>query len=218
MLVDPNNVPVFINNRDRLHAMRQMIDWLLSAGTKRIEILDNDSTYPRLLEYYGGLPAGVRVTFLGENLGPWAFWDKKMHLKQDIPYVVTDADIAPVDECPKDLINRLTVLLHDNPKSDKVGPGLLVPGLFDSLSGTGSDWERKFWTNRHSNEAFFAPIDTTFALYGAGSPSCNHDNNLRMDWPYVVRHTPSYADMYINPEEESYYITHRKQCWSHVGY
>jgi len=51
MLVDPTTIPVYFNNFNRHDAMRRMIDWLQDAGTKRIVILDNASTYPPLLEY-----------------------------------------------------------------------------------------------------------------------------------------------------------------------
>jgi hypothetical protein len=218
MLVDPTTIPVYFNNFNRHDAMRRMIDWLQDAGTKRIVILDNASTYPPLLEYYKNLPTGVTLHPLHRNCGPWAFWEQGLHKNQDIPYVVTDPDIAPEEGCPKDLINRLQVLLHNNPSHGKVGPGILVPGL---TSGVDFEGERKYWTIRFNTESFLAPIDTTFAMYQAHANFCNHRNNLRMDRPYVVKHMPSYYHHLVTsilPEEEQYYAGHHEKKWSHIGY
>ena len=46
------NVPIIINNRNRYTFLKLMIEQLTSFGYKHIYILDNDSTYPPLLEYY----------------------------------------------------------------------------------------------------------------------------------------------------------------------
>lgn len=48
-------VPIFINARDRLGVMKKLIDWLLDAGYRNLIILDNNSTYPPLLEYYNNI-------------------------------------------------------------------------------------------------------------------------------------------------------------------
>jgi|GEM_PF-5770443 len=48
-------VPIFINARDRLGVLKKLIDWLLDAGYRNLIILDNNSTYPPLLEYYNKL-------------------------------------------------------------------------------------------------------------------------------------------------------------------
>jgi hypothetical protein len=213
VLIPSEDIPVFINNFNRLSAMREMVDWLRSAGTKHITILDNDSTYRPLLDYYDVLPAGVDVMYLGRNCGPWAFWDHHLHLSQDTPYVVTDADLIPADECPKDLIHKMNVLLDRYPKSSKVGPGLLFPG-YAKGPGYGDELsEKKFWTNRCSPEAFFAAIDTTFAMYAEHAPFCNHSNNLRMDRPYVVKHTPHFFTEENLTEEEKYYRASSNKKW-----
>lgn len=49
------DVPIFINARDRLGVMKRLIDWLLDAGYRNLIILDNNSTYPPLLEYYNNI-------------------------------------------------------------------------------------------------------------------------------------------------------------------
>ena len=224
-IVDASQIPVFINNRDRLSTVRTTVNWLLRTGTQRIVILDNDSSYPPLLEYYRYLPKGVTVEYLRQNAGPWAFWDKNMHLQQSIPYVVTDSDLVPDEGCSGDLIHKLNVLLNERPESGKVGPGLRIDDVpqFDELTkrnGCGMPEQLQYWTRRYNSEAFLANIDTTFALYAAGSNGkvgqwFDDPNNLRMDIPYIFRHIPWYFTPPITDEEEIYYRIHCKKGWSH---
>ncbi len=47
-----SQIPIFINSRDRLGTLRDLVNWLKKAGQQRIYILDNDSSYAPLLEYY----------------------------------------------------------------------------------------------------------------------------------------------------------------------
>jgi hypothetical protein len=186
-------------------------------------ILDNSSTYPPLLEWYGKLPSGIGVV-RQPNLGPWSFWNQGMHLSQDTPYVVTDSDIVPADCCPVNLIENLTTMLRKYPSSGKVGPGLRLDNIPDLsrdfiTNGDGKGWEGEgvFWKRREYAGAFSAPIDTTFAIYNAHSPWIPADwNNIRLDMPYVVEHTPWYVTE-LN-EEERYYREHVDNVWSHVSW
>ena len=72
--IDWRDIPVFIINRNRLDAMRRLINWLIDAGSKRVIIMDNASDYPPLLAYYDALPAGVKVMRLDVNHGPYVLW------------------------------------------------------------------------------------------------------------------------------------------------
>src|ERR1700675_4608017 len=101
--VQAADVTIFINNKDRLTSTRALTEWLLRAGTKKITILDNASTYPPLLEWYKGLPEGVTVE-MGPNRGPWGAWSTGRLQTQGNPYVVTDSDLVPANCCPLDLI------------------------------------------------------------------------------------------------------------------
>ena len=216
-----SDIPVFVNNRDRLTSTRALAEWLLRAGTKKVIILDNASTYEPLLDWYRKLPEGVEVIIQG-NLGPWGFWGCNRQETQGTPYIVTDSDCVPSSLCPPDLISRLLYLLRDNPGCGKVGPGLRLDNIPDlsrdfitNGDGKGWDGEGVFWKRRHSLSAFYAPIDTTFALYSARSPWVPPDwNNMRMDAPYLVEHMPWYTSKPFS-EEEQYYRDHADRNWSH---
>ena len=64
---DYKEIPIIINNRNRYTFLKQLIDTLRKDGYSNIIVLDNDSTYPPLLDYYNSCPA--KVIFLKENLG-----------------------------------------------------------------------------------------------------------------------------------------------------
>ncbi|MBL0314851.1 MAG: hypothetical protein IPP69_03390 [Flavobacteriales bacterium] len=70
--IDVRDIPVVINNRNRLTYPLMLIDWLEKAGMKKIIIIDNASTYPPLLEYYSALRTALFS--LSENIGPLAIW------------------------------------------------------------------------------------------------------------------------------------------------
>lgn len=217
------DIPVYINNRDRLRSMTRLGEWLMNAGTKRIIIIDNASTYPPLLEWYKNLPRDGVSLKLQDNLGPWSFWEQGMHLTQSTPYIVTDADLVPSDCCPSDLVEHCYKLLTNNPGCGKVGPGLRLDNIPDLsrdfiTNGDGKGWEGEgvFWKRRHSSGAFNAPLDTTFAMYNSYSPWIGAGwQNLRTDLPYVVEHTPWYVTKPFS-EEEQYYRDHASNKWSHV--
>jgi hypothetical protein len=220
--VQASDIPIFVNNRDRLTSTKTLCDWLLKAGTKKITVLDNDSSYGPLLEWYRSLPDGVEVVRQG-NLGPWGAWSTGRLQTQANPYIVTDSDCVPSECCPLDLVDRLLKLLRDNPGCGKVGPGLRLDNIPDLsrdfiTNGDGKGWEGEgvFWKRRHSISAFYAPIDTTFAIYNEHSQWVGAGwQNLRMDMPYVVEHTPWYIEKPFS-EEEQYYRDHADRTWSHV--
>lgn len=219
-------IPVYVNNFNRLSSTKALVEWLLKSGTQKVVILDNASTYSPLLEYYNALPAGVSVV-RQENLGPWSFWKTGKHTTQTLPYVVTDADLVPSDCCPLDLIEKMQDLLLSVAGCEKVGPGLRLDNIPDLsrdfiTNGDGKGWEGEgvYWKKRHESGAFIAPIDTTFAIYKPFAPWTEADwtgsvKNLRMDIPYVVEHTPWYVQKPFS-EEEQYYREHANRTWSHV--
>ncbi len=157
------------------------------------------------------------------NLGPWRFWETFQYSYQRTPYIVTDSDLVPADCCPVDLIGKMLNVLQQYPECGKVGPGLRLDNLPDLsrefiTHGDGKGWEGEgiYWQRRHPSGAFSAPIDTTFAMYAPGSPWVPAGwQNLRLDTPYVVEHTPWYISKPFS-DEDQYYRDHASTTWSHV--
>lgn len=201
-------IPVYIINRNRLAAMRKLIAWLLDAGTERIVIVDNDSQYPPLVDYYKhDLEQGVTLVHAGRNAGPQIFWEREMQHWQDTPYVVTDSDLVPSACCPKDLIAKLDSILKQYVRKGKAGPNLRIDNLPDVVPFKHKIIQQcqGFWQHRLSHECFEAAIDTTFALYRAHSNWVDSSpaSGIRMDFPYVMEHTPWYS--WPLTEEDEYF-------------
>jgi SAM-dependent methyltransferase len=220
--IDSRDIPVFIVNRNRCEALQRLVSWLLAAGTRRVVILDNASTYPPLLKYYDTLPTGAKVMRLEENFGPYVFWQQGVHQVIDTPYVVTDSDVVPADFCPSDLIGRLHAALQRYPDVTKVGPALRIDDLPDGYmeADTVRKWESQFWEHPVAPGVFAAPIDTTFALYPANAEFSNDERSLRLGHPYIAEHTPWYAEEHRLSDEERYYREHtstRFSNWSVSG-
>ncbi|HWQ61680.1 MAG TPA: tetratricopeptide repeat protein [Negativicutes bacterium] len=210
-------VPIFINCRDRVSPLKQLVDWLLAAGYRNLILLDNVSSYPPLLGYYGSLAddGRVRVVRLAENLGQTALWRgnilKKM--KIETPFVYTDCDVVPCEECPADVVEVFYRILMADPMLQKVGFGLKIDDIPDRYGPKAAitDHERQFWRYRLADkvpEQYWATIDTTFALYRHGNYHLRNMESIRTGHPYLARHTDWYLDTSALGEEERYYFQH----------
>ena len=211
-LDDWRAVPIFINARDRVGVMKNLIDWLLDAGYKNLLILDNDSTYPKLLEYYSELEkiSEVKVIRLKKNLGYKALWKSNILEKLNIstPYVYTDPDVVPLENCPKDFVLTLYEILNSHREFRKVGTALVWEDITFYDKDFWQRTEKNFEEQARINELFgYANIDTTFALY-SNTRSYSLRFSLRTLENLRCRHLPWYFDYDNLPEDEKYYIEH----------
>ena len=212
------DVPIFINARDRLGVMKRMINWLLDAGYRKLIILDNRSTYPPLLKYYSELDrdSRVKVIRLEKNFGYKALWLSGVleRLKIATPYVYTDPDLLPVEDCPKDFVRRFMEILDDNHELRKVGFGL----VWDDITFFGKEraqrTQRNFYEGTQvGDEMYFAAIDTTFALYS----NVRHYTvrfSVRTTGDLQAYHLPWYFDYDNLPPDEKYYVEHAENSSS----
>ena len=201
------SIPIIINNYNRYSAFIKLVSWLRSAGFKNIIVLDNESTYPPLVEYYKN-NANFKLVQLGGNFGHLALWETGYYKKVRNGYFIyTDPDVFPVNECPHDLISYLLDLLWKYPEILKVGPGLRLVDIPDDYAQKEKvlEWEAKYWAHPVEREVYRATIDTTFALY---RPRVLHDTTspaLRTGEPYVMHHSPWYEASDFLSEEEVFY-------------
>lgn len=208
--------PIFILCRDRVTTLRALIAWLESAGHENIYLIDNNSSFPPLLEFYEETPH--RVIWLEQNFGHRALWDSGLLDKLGVEdrYVVTDPDVIPIRECPKDAVAYFDAVLDRYPLARKVGFGIKIDDLPHSYALRDSvvEWESQFWKNEITPGLYEAPIDTTFALYRRHSGH-HTEPAIRTGLPYMLRHLPWYIDSGNLSEEERYY---RNQAKSGLSY
>jgi tetratricopeptide (TPR) repeat protein len=209
---DWRDLPVIINNRDRLAPMLRLLDWLRRAGHRNVIILDNQSTYPPLLRFYEQL-SGPRLVRLDVNAGHVALWRAGIlaRLRIETPFVYTDPDIVPDEGCPLNAVEHFCRILLGHGQPLKVGFNLRIDDLPDCYRHKEMviRWEgAQFWSPHLEIRPgqYWAPIDTTFALYPAHAPYVLP--GIRTGPPYVARHLTWYSDSANPDEEEQYYRAH----------
>lgn len=209
-------IPIIINNRNRVSTLQKLIDCIPKENTEII-ILDNDSTYEPLLDFYASLPQEIKLVRLGANLGQEALyrWDGYKLLKEDY-FIYTDPDIVISEECPKDFLDFLLEAKKKYKQYNKIGLSLRIDDLPDhyAFKKTVIDWESKYWQesfydNELNTKFWIADVDTTFAIYDKNNyTGQKYDiiNCLRTNFPYVARHLPWYIDSSNIDLEERYYM------------
>lgn len=204
--IDYRDIPVIINNYNRIDHLLKLINWLENAETRHIFIIDNASTYAPLVDYYK--TTKHTVIQLNTNIGYKSIWDTRIHLWfSGLPYIYTDPDILPVNECPLNAIQYFQKKLDEHENINKVGFGIKIDDIPDFYPNKTQvlEWENKFWDNKIDDNTFKADIDTTFALYRANSVKQQWGKTLRTGGNYLVRHLPWYENPDIVSEEEAYY-------------
>lgn len=220
-ITDANDIPIIINNFNRLTTLRMLIERLERANCRNIHIIDNASTYPPLLSYYDTLPYTVHR--LNENLGFKALWRSGLNatLCRDY-FVYTDSDVVPLDECPDDFMQKFLDVLKTRRLARKVGFSLRIDNLPDHYAYKDkviAHESRFFQRPTADGKMYRAPIDTTFAMYRPriGLSRSFSAESYRMAYPYQAEHLPWYNDLDNLSDEELYYIQHTSQVTEWTG-
>lgn len=218
-VTDFRQIPIIINNFNRLEYPRRLIDYLTERGYDNIYIIDNHSTYPPLLEWYAKCP--YDIIRLKENVGYLSFNKTDIHrMFADRYFVYTDPDVLPAEECPDDFLEHFYRLLQRYPEAAKVGFSLKIDDLPDHFADKKHviEWEKRFWQKPIEPDVYEADIDTTFALYRPNFPvgSGRWGMRLRTGGRYTARHLPWYIDSANLSDEERYYQSSVKTAahWS----
>jgi hypothetical protein len=202
-------IPIFINTRDRVSPLRQLIDWLSKAGYSNIIIIDNASTYPAMLDFLFQSPYPVLP--LTRNLGHTALWQIKelQSIIHNEWFVYTDPDVIPIESCPPDVVSFLYRLLNKHSEYVKAGLGLYLSDIPDyyHLKQLVIRWEENLYGREIEPNVYEADVDTTFALYRPGTPYLLAPS-LRTRGCYQARHLPWYVNSSRIDEEERYYRMH----------
>jgi Glycosyl transferase family 2 len=205
-------IPIIIISFNQLQYLKRLIDFLKNFNYNNIVIIDNNSTYEPLLEYFNEIESVVKIHRLKQNYGHLVFWKVKELFEKYSKgyYVVTDADINPVVECPEDFLLKFKYILDNDFKFNKVGFSLKIDDI--PLTNLNRDkiikWESRFWDKKTSEGNFIAKIDTTFALY---KPSYKYDIDnfmmaIRTKYPIQAIHGGWYIDnKNLSKEQDFYY-------------
>jgi hypothetical protein len=214
-------VPVFIISFNRLLCLQKLVAWLESAEGAEPIILDNGSTYRPLLDWLDAMRGTIAIQRFGDNFGPYRVWDQRLfvpHTTADRPfYVVTDPDVVPIAECPKDAIPRLIDTWNEL-RSPKVGLSLRLEAIPDTLP---NGREIRHWeTTLQSNELarpnpgggadiprrYGSMLDTTFQVNHRDIlPPSYGSPGVRLAHPYQADHLGWQLDPRRLSEEDRFY-------------
>ena len=210
-------IPVFIIVRDRVKNLRKFVKWLDSTGQAEVIIVNNDSTYPPLLEYLDGNKHTVYN--LETNHSKWAPWRHnliEMHPSETGHFAVCDPDMYPIEECPKDAIEFWVNALEDEKYGSYhcAGPAHEISDLSAQYAGRREvvRWEAQFWAkplyaDQTRCQFFEAPIDSSFGVFRKGGYIDIEKPAIRSNYPYVFRHETWYMDTKNPSEEDLYYMS-----------
>jgi glycosyltransferase involved in cell wall biosynthesis len=215
-LLNPKEIPIIINNFNRLESLKLLIISLEKRGYFNLIILDNASSYPPLIQYYD--QCIYKVIHLGNNFGHLAVWQAdicKEYLKDY--YVYTDSDVLPVEECPDNFMELFLNTLIKNPSITKVGFSLKIDDIPEHYLRKSEvlEWESQNFKNDIGSGLYLASIDTTFALYRPESKGDWNTDAIRTAFPFEARHLPWYEDEYNLSPEEIYYRKTKKTETGH---
>lgn len=214
--------PVYVNVFNRLTTTRRLCDQIAALDNAVPIIVDNNSTWEPLLEWYKQCP--FEVIRLSENLGHHAPWKCGATARpNDGCYCVTDCDLD-LQGVPSDLIGRLREPLTSwrNPPV-KSGVALRIDDL-PVWQTQVKAWESRFWKSKVDRFRYWAPIDTTLAMYRSNTPDSIATKvvgvrAVRSAGPYTARHMPWYLDpANLDEENANYFATaNSSNSWRPAG-
>ena len=206
------SIPIVIISFNQLFYLEKLVSFLHKHDYKNIIIVDNNSTYPPLLDYFEVIKSTVTIHRLAENMGHMVFWKntKIFSLYSKGYYIVTDADIVPIETCPENFVKQLLHTLNQNIRITKVGLSLKIDDIPESNPNKSAiiKWESQFWQKFVSQGQYKAATDTTFAIY---KPNYTFKPKrfykaIRLDKPFQALHGGWYTDFKNLTDEQKYYI------------
>lgn len=219
---------VFIMNFNWLESTKKMAEFLTSCKHE-VTIVDNNSTYPPLLEWYKTCP--YRVIHTGDfplKVQNRFIWEMDLEKQYTYPeenyYAVTDSDLE-LHWLPKDFTDYLVADLERNPEILKSGLSIRTDDLpRNKYADIYRESEKDNFPTPDKYGFHNVAVDTTFAVYS--KERCNNiDKMWRQpgstvnDWlhdeyfyrahrsPFAVRHLPWYMTPETLTEEQRYHIS-----------
>lgn len=201
------DIPIVINNFNRITMLKNLIGQLEGMGYNNIWILDNASTYPPLLEWYQQNASKYTIRGFDRNYIQNCIYDCGILPEFQGKYewiVYTDPDLELNPNTPHDFVDQL-IGYAKSLNYQKAGLAIKIDDLPDTaLGNTNRFWEGRWWTQPLGNNLYDAQIDTTFAVIQPSNGLVW--KALRVAGDFECRHLPWYLDLGNLDAEERHYF------------
>jgi len=204
------NVPVYVIAFNNPTYVEFMVTQLQKFKIQKIIVVDNNSTYPPLLEYYNANKDKFQLIRMDKNYGHLVVIKCFYEFLPEF-FIITDPDLQFNTNLPKNFIEQLRDISIKF-SAYKVGFALDLSDahLFNKkmrfFGKTIENWEGQFWKKKINDsdyELYDATIDTTFAIYNKKNLK---GKNIRVAGNFTTKHLPWYEDEKIPADELEYYL------------
>lgn len=194
--------------RDRLTYAGRCLDALFRAGLD-VTVIDHGTTFPDAVAWLKALErAGVPVWYHGGG-SPRDLWGRPQFREaaEAEPFVLTDPDVVPDENCPADWPQHLLDLLARHPETPKVGLGLRIDDLPDHYPRKRQviEWENQYWARQVEPGLWDAGVDTTLAVNRQLNGAGHSLTGMRTGPPYTAHHLAWYEDPENLPDDVAHY-------------
>jgi hypothetical protein len=218
-----NEMPFVIICWNNLTFVKNFVNQL-KKYKRKIIILNNNSDYPPLYDYFieikkelGDL---IEIRSLDKNYGHTVYRELS-HTLPDV-YMLSDPDLELNPKLPDNFAEILYDLSNKH-KIYKVGFALdlsdkdkfLTCKKYTNDKGI-YEWEKQFWQkkiNDDTYELYHADVDTTFALINNAYYKGNNYEGIRIAGNFTAKHLPWYTDYIKNnipPDEVHHWKKNNK--------
>ena len=199
--------------------MKDLVEYFLNLNEEDIYILDNNSTYSPLLEWFEKIKKNESVKVIKSeiNHGHRIYWNIGFYNQiSNFKYsIITDHDILPYRNFEEGWKEKWIDMLEKY-KVEKVGSAINISDLpdFSPFKNGVISHEKNFWQPSQEIEknCFNNEIDTTLYLQKIHT-SHTYFKSIRMA-DYLIKHRP----WYINPneltEEDIFYFNNIKDGYT----
>jgi len=183
-----------------------MVEHLLRLNpNQEIIILDNESTYQPLIDWYKTIDKKVDIRAL-KNEGHLALWSTGIYKEIGQYFIYTDSDIELNPNLPDDY-QLVMYNLMQKYEMNKVAFAIAINDIPDhyKYKNQVKRNEGRWWLEQVEPMVYKADTDTTFALMR--NINDNTYTSLRIARPdFICKHVPFYIDLENLDLEEQYYI------------
>jgi len=215
-IMEKKNIPAVIIGYNLYSYVSKMVKQL-ERYTSDIIIVDNASTYPKLLNYYKN---EFKYTLLRQkkNLGHVVYLEDSLQNLVGNTYLLTDPDLLFNINLPENFIEELKTI-SDYYSAYKVGFALCIDALDIRTDIPIKQAEMDFWTTKMPSppnmnlSLYAAPIDTTFSLVNKSYHNLENEkkciyNCIRVADHYTSFHLPWHKNFHdhLQPGEYESYL------------